>query len=157
MIGFFLFALSAPARAETPEEWIEISRHVHGDFGTLIAVGLRIGLDALYRLEAKPGEVNVTYIDGATAPCPCVADGIMIATRATPGHGTMQVALVHPRPGLVGVAIVSRGIGGKTLRYEIPDRLLPVLLERNKTLDRRGRYDSVMKLPDLYTVTVQDR
>src|SRR2546421_4201596 len=67
---------------ETPEEWIELGARIHGGFGSLIPLGIRIDVDALQRLDAKPPEVVVTYFDGEKAPCPCVADGIMIATGA---------------------------------------------------------------------------
>ena len=58
----------APARAETPEEWIALGARVHGAFGSLIPVGIRIGLDALQRLNAKPREVTVVYYDSDKAP-----------------------------------------------------------------------------------------
>jgi hypothetical protein len=55
-------ALSGPAvtiaRAETPEEWISLGTRVHGGFGAFIPVGIRIGIDALQRLNA--GIVTLT-------------------------------------------------------------------------------------------------
>jgi hypothetical protein len=41
------------ARAETPQEWIELGARVHGGFGAFIPLGIRIGLDALARLDAS--------------------------------------------------------------------------------------------------------
>ena len=50
----WILALMIPiaARAETPEEWITLGARVHGGFGSFIPVGIRIGLDALQRLDA---------------------------------------------------------------------------------------------------------
>jgi hypothetical protein len=48
-------ALIAPAavRAETPEQWITLGTRVHGGFGSFIPLGIRIGLDAVERLNAN--------------------------------------------------------------------------------------------------------
>lgn len=59
-LGVALLAASAiamSARAETPEELVTLGARVHGAFGAYIPVGIRIGLDALQRLDAKPREV----------------------------------------------------------------------------------------------------
>ncbi len=48
-------------RAETPEQWITLGARVHGAFGSFLPVGIRIGLDALKRLDAKPRGVTVVY------------------------------------------------------------------------------------------------
>lgn len=77
------------AMAETKDEWIALGARVHGGFGPFIPVGIRIGLDALERLKAPRHEVIVTYHDAGLPPCPCIADGIMIATQATPGQKTL--------------------------------------------------------------------
>jgi hypothetical protein len=66
-------------RAETPDEWVKLGRRVHGDFGSYIAVGIRIGLDAVKRLQAQPRDLKVTYQEGQNSPCPCVVDGMAIA------------------------------------------------------------------------------
>ena len=82
---------SSAVLAETPEEWIRLGSRVHGGFGSYIALGIRIGLDAMERLDAQPRDLKVTYQDGPNSPCPCVVDGIMIATVATPGQNSLQV------------------------------------------------------------------
>jgi hypothetical protein len=152
-LGGFLAPLTGTAA--TPVEWIRVSEQVYGEFNTFIAIGIRIGLDALQRLDAKPGDVHVTYINGAKTPCACVADGVMIATRATPGREAIDVARVFVRPDLMGAVIVSEYKTGKRLRYDIAAAHLPKLIEWNKTLDPAGRYSAVMKLPDPYTVSTQ--
>src|SRR5579864_8216976 len=92
------------ARAETPEEWVALGARVHGAFGSFIPVGIRIGLDALKRLDAQPRGVTVVYYSGSAAPCPCPVDGIAIATQSSPGQGTLQVAPEKAPEGLMGVA-----------------------------------------------------
>ena len=98
-------ALSA-GHAETPEEWIKLGARVHGGFGAFIPAGIRIGLDALEQLKAEPRGVTVTFYTGEKAPCPCIADGVMLATQASPGQGTLQVAAENAPPGLLAVVIV---------------------------------------------------
>jgi hypothetical protein len=82
----------SPARSETREQWIEWGARIHGGFGAFIPVGIRIGLDARERLKADARGLTVTYYSGEKPPCPCVADGIMIATQASLGQGTLQMA-----------------------------------------------------------------
>jgi FmdE protein associated with molybdenum formylmethanofuran dehydrogenase len=84
--------LSLPAWAETPNEWIELGARVHGAFGAFIPIGIRIGLDAKERIKAEARGLAVTYYTGEKAPCPCIADGVMLATNASPGQGTLVIA-----------------------------------------------------------------
>ena len=81
-----LILLSLPAQAETPAEWIELGARVHGAFGAFIPLGIHIGLDAKERIKAEPRGLTVTYYTGEKAPCPCIADGVMLATNASPGQ-----------------------------------------------------------------------
>ena len=74
------------ARAETPEQWVELLTRVHGGFGSFLPVGIRIGEDAMQRLNAKPRELSVVFYQGEGVPCPCPADGVMLAVGQ--GHGT---------------------------------------------------------------------
>jgi len=85
-LGAALLWQSPVAAQSTPEEWVQLGAHVHGGFGTFIALGIRIGEDAMKQLGAQPRELDVTYYDGVATPCPCAADGIMIATHASPGQ-----------------------------------------------------------------------
>ena len=48
-------------RGETPEEWVKLGARVHGGFGAFIPVGIRIGEDAMKRLNAQPRELSVVY------------------------------------------------------------------------------------------------
>src|SRR5499426_4414919 len=101
-----LILLSLPAQAETPTEWIALGARVHGAFGAFIPIGIRIGLDAKERIKAEPRGLTVTYYTGEKAPCPCIADGVMLATQASPGQGTLQVAAEKAPPGLLAVVVI---------------------------------------------------
>jgi len=139
-------------RAETPEEWVTLGARVHGAFGSFLPVGIRIGLDALKRLDAQPRGVTVVYYSGAKAPCPCPADGIAIATMASAGQGTLQVAPDKAPDGLMGVAVIRSKATGAGVKYTIAESWIPKLIDINKTYDPLGRYNAVMNAPDLFTV-----
>jgi hypothetical protein len=141
------------ARAETPEEWVKIGARVHGGFGAFIPVGIRIGEDAMKRLNAKPRELAVTYYSGEKVPCPCSVDGIMLALSASPGQRSVHVAAESSPPGTFLVAVIRPRNGGDGLRYIVPISFLPRLGEINRTIqDPLARYHAVMKLDGLFTV-----
>jgi formylmethanofuran dehydrogenase subunit E len=140
------------ARAETPEEWIRLGARVHGAFGAYIPVGIRIGLDALQRLDAKPREVTVLYYDSDKAPCACFADGIALATVATFGARTMRLAPEKAPDGAMAVVVVRNKKTGAAVKYTIADTWIPKLAEWNRTLDPRARYDEAMKAEGLFSV-----
>jgi hypothetical protein len=85
-------ACGNPSSAETPDEWIALGAHVHGAFGAFIPVGIKIGLDAVKRLNAKPRELTVLYYDSDSSPCACFADGVAIATHASVGQRTLTIS-----------------------------------------------------------------
>lgn len=143
---------ASAARAETPEEWIKLGTRIHGGFGPLIPVGIRVGLDALARLKAEPRSVTVTFYSGEKAPCPCIADGVMIATQASPGQGTLQVAAEKAPPGLLALIVVRERKGSASVRYTIKDEWLPKLLDWLKSRDPMGRYQAVMAADGLFEV-----
>ena len=149
-------AISITARAETPEEWVTLGARVHGAFGAYIPVGIRIGLDALQRLDAKPRGVTVLYFDSDKAPCACFADGIALATVATFGARTMQLAPEKAPEGAMAVVVVRNKRTGAAVRYTVADTWIPKLAEWNRTLDPRARYDEVMKAENLFTVAAEN-
>src|ERR1700722_11811225 len=102
------FALTLPvaAQAETRDEWIALGTRIHGAFGPFIPVGIRIGLDAAEKLKAGPRELSVVYYNGIKPPCPCVADGVMIATQASPGQGTMLISPDKAPDGSMAVIVI---------------------------------------------------
>lgn len=143
---------SLPVQAQTPEEWIALGRRVHGGFGTHIPTGIRIGLDAVKRLNAAPRELTVTFYDSEKAPCACIADGIMIATTASPGQRTLVIAAEKAPAGAMAMAVIRHRKTGAALRYTVSDTWLLKLAQWNRTLDERGRYDEVMKAEGLFEV-----
>jgi formylmethanofuran dehydrogenase subunit E len=142
----------SPARSETAEEWIRLGTRIHGGFGVLIPIGIRIGLDAGERLKSDPRGLSVTYHTGEKAPCPCIADGVMLATQASPGQGTLLVAPEKAPAGLYAVVVVRNRKSGEALRYTISDEWMPKIIEWNRTLDPAGRYDAAMKAEGLFQV-----
>jgi formylmethanofuran dehydrogenase subunit E len=152
-LGLTLFVVAVrQAQAETPDEWIALGTRVHGGFGTFIPVGIRIGEDALRRLGTDRRGVTVIYSSGPDAPCPCIADGIAIATEASVGQGTLQVTPDRSTAGTLGVVLIRDKKTGKGLRYTVPASLLPSLMQWNKTLDPLGRFKAVMGAPEQFEV-----
>ena len=86
ILAFAVVICGSPSNAETPDEWIALGARVHGAFGAFIPLGIKIGLDAVKRLNAKPRELTVLYYDNDSSPCACFADGIAIATYASVGQ-----------------------------------------------------------------------
>ncbi|HTO63197.1 MAG TPA: formylmethanofuran dehydrogenase subunit E family protein, partial [Bradyrhizobium sp.] len=126
---------------------------VHGGFGSFIPVGIRIGRDAMERLKAGPRELSVVYYSGDGVPCPCAADGVMLATTASPGQETLQVAAEKSPPGTFAVVVIRPRKGGDGLKYTVPIAWLSRLGEINRTVAiPLDRYHAVMSAPDLFTV-----
>jgi hypothetical protein len=140
------------AHAETPEQWIALGARVHGAFGSFIPLGIKIGLDAVERLKAKPRELTVLYYDSDASPCACFADGVAIATQASVGQRTLTIAAQKAPPSDAAVIVIRPRQGGPGYKYTIPASALAKLGPMNKNLDPRGRYDAVMASHDLYEV-----
>ncbi len=140
-------------RAETPDEWVKLLSRVHGGFGSFLPVGVRIGEDAMKRLNAKPRELTVLFYQGEGTPCPCAADGVMLAVYASPGQGTLQIASEKSPRGSFAMVVIKPREGGAGLKYTVPISLMPKLDEINRTTeDPLSRYNAVMAIPDLFTV-----
>jgi FmdE protein associated with molybdenum formylmethanofuran dehydrogenase len=148
-----LTATWSTAHAETPAEWITLGTRVHGAFGSFLPVGIRIGLDALARLDAKPREVTVLYYDSDKAPCACVADGVAMATVATVGQRTLEISPQKAPAGALAVVVVRSKTTGKAVKYAVPESWIGGLIEINRNYDPAGRYDEVMKANGLFEVT----
>ena len=152
-----LALLTQPARAhdgpiaETPpverDLWISLGSRVHGGFGSLVAVGIRIGEDARQRLLASPRELDVTYYSGMAAPCPCVADGIMIATYTSPGQRSLRVASEPAAGGEFGRTVIVHKPTNRGLEYVIPQASAPAILSANKGTPV-ARWDAIMTMPE---------
>jgi formylmethanofuran dehydrogenase subunit E len=145
--------VTMPARAETPEQWVVLLTRVHGGFGSFLPVGIRIGEDAMKRLNAKPRELDVTFYQGEGTPCPCAADGVSLAVYASAGQGTLHIGPEKSPPGTFAVVIVKPRKGGEGLKYTVPMSVTAKLGEINSAIpDPLGRYDAVMAIQDLYTI-----
>ena len=151
-VALIACCLTASARAESPEEWVQLGARVHGAFGSFIPVGIRIGLDALKRLNAQPRGVTVVYYSGPKSPCPCPADGIAIATMASVGQNTLHVAPEQAPEDTMGVAIIRSKATGAGFKYTIAASWIPKLIAINKKYDPMGRYDAVMSAAGLFSV-----
>ena len=137
--------------AESKEEWITLGARIHGAFGPFIPVGIRIGLDAVDKLKADPRGLTVTYYNGTKPPCPCVADGVMIATQASPGQGTLQISPDKAPEGAMAIIVIKNRKTGEGLKYTIADEWLPRILGWIKS-DPSARYDSAMSAEGLFQV-----
>ena len=148
-----VLAMGIPARAETPQEWVRLLTRVHGGFGSFLPVGIKIGEDAMQRLKAKPRELTVTFYQGDGTPCPCAADGVMLAVYASPGQGTLQIAPEKSPAGTFAMVMIRPRKGGAGLKYTVPMAIMPKLDEINRTVqDPLGRYKAVMGLPNVFSV-----
>ena len=149
----FVCASLATARAETPEQWVTLLTRVHGAFGSFLPVGIRIGEDAMKKLNAKPRELEVTFYQGAGTPCPCAADGVSLAVYASAGQGTLHIAAEKSPPGTFAVVVIKPHKGGDGLKYTVPMSVMAKLGQINNTIqDPIGRYNAVMAIDDLYAV-----
>ena len=152
-VALLMLLSGASAQAETPEEWVKLGARVHGGFGAFIPVGIRIGEDAMKRLNAQPRELAVTYYSGEGVPCPCSVDGVMLAVGASPGQGSVQVAAEKSPPGTFAVVIIRLRKGGDGLKYTVPMSVMPKLGEINKTIqDPLARFNAVAALGEFFTV-----
>ncbi len=148
------FLAPATASAETKEEWIAWGARIHGAFGPFIPVGIQIGLDAMDKLKPGPRDLTVTYYNGTKPPCPCVADGVMIATHTSPGQGTLLISPEKAPDGMMAVIVIKNKKSGEALRYSITDEWLPKILGWLKA-DPSARYDTAMSAEGLYQVVTE--
>ena len=146
-----LIALTS-AQGESPEEWVKLGARVHGGFGAFIPVGIRIGEDAMKRLNAQPRELSVVYYSGEGVPCPCSVDGDARAKRKPrarfcPRCGG-EVATRHVRGGCHPATQGRRGV-------EIHGADVPHGQTRRDQPHHSGSaraYKAVMGIGDLFVV-----
>jgi hypothetical protein len=74
----------------------------------------------------------------------------MIATKASPGQGTLQVAPEKAPAGLLAVAVIRNRKTGEGVCYTIKDEWLPQILGWNRTYEPAGRYDAAMKAVEIF-------
>ncbi len=127
--------------------FIQLGEAVHGGFGPLIALGIRLGDDAMKMLGAGPRQIDVTYFAGPTAPCPCVVDGIMLVSASSPGQGTLRVAAEKAADDQHGRVVIRHRTSGRTVEYVIPASINPFIREALKSPPDK-RWDLVMEAPE---------
>jgi hypothetical protein len=155
-LAFALLATPASAHPHSPlgdksksnrDYFIQLGEAVHGGFGPLIALGIRIGDDAMKQLGAGPRQVDVTYFSGRDAPCPCAVDGIMLVTASSPGQGTLRVASEPAAEGQYGRVVVKHRRTGRTVEYTIPPTVAALVAE-GMTGGPEKRWQIIMDAPD---------
>jgi formylmethanofuran dehydrogenase subunit E len=122
------------ARAETPQEWITLGSRARR-LQQLHSGGYSHRNRRLAAAHAKPREVTVVYYDSDKALCACTADGIAIATQATVGRRTFKISSESAPEGVAAMIVVRHKRTGQAVVYTVSDRWLPMLAERNRTLD----------------------
>jgi formylmethanofuran dehydrogenase subunit E len=136
--------VEAPPRRAAGEDWITLGTRVQGEFDSYTALGIRIGLDALEQLQTARGEVDITLFDGPLTRCPCAADGLMLATGATPGRETFRVDAAWAGEDDFALIVVRDRKSGRTMRCTVPlnvrelldrwNRLAPAFLAEARVL-----------------------
>ena len=141
-----LFCSLQNANAQTPQQWVEWGDRAHGGFGSLIAYGIRIGLDAMDRLDAERRELDVVFTDGPQSPCACIADGVAIAVSASLGQRTLSMNPERTAEGELGRVHFTHRETGRTLTYVLPQSALPLMQAINREEVVVERFDAVMEL-----------
>jgi FmdE, Molybdenum formylmethanofuran dehydrogenase operon len=132
---------------ENRDYWIERGAQIHGGFGSLIALGIRIGDDAMRVLEAERRELDVSYTSGKSAPCPCVAIVTTMMPSATQGQGTLRVMAEPAENGAFGRVVFRHRKTGKIAEFIIPDSVQPLMQAAN-TQPPDIRWAMVMDAPE---------
>ncbi len=141
-----LFFSVQNANAQSPQQWVEWGDRVHGGFGSLIAYGIRIGLDAMERLDADRRELDVVYTDGPQSPCPCIVDGIAIAVSASVGQRTLSIDPERTAEGELGRVQFTHRESGRKLTYVLAQSAMPLMEAINRDEVGVDRFEAVMKL-----------
>lgn len=134
-----------PLPGESAEDWVLLGTKLHGGFGSYIALGVHIGLDARERLGAPPRSYDVTLQNGKAAPCACLADGLQLSTGATPGRGSLHVLPGLAAGDVFAVVTIRERTSGRTLTYTVPG-------EARELLDEWNKIPAAERLPALRTV-----
>lgn len=139
----------------TVQDWVSWGEVVHGGFGSHIALGIRIGQDALKRLDAKRRDVEVIVTEGAKAPCACVADGLTVATAASAGQRSLSVLPKSADDSFMVTVEVRKKKSEKAVTYRIPAAAQAALGNMNIGKTPAERFALVMSAPEatLYSIT----
>lgn len=143
------------AASVSAQDWVAWGEVVHGGFGSHIALGIRIGQDALKRLDAKRRDVEVIVTEGAKAPCACVADGITVATAASAGQRSLTVLPKSADDSFMALVEVRKKKSEKAIVYRVPASAQAPLGNMNIGKSPAERFALVMAAPEalLYSWT----
>jgi hypothetical protein len=133
--------------ASNRDYFIQLGEAVHGGFSPLIALGIRIGDDAMKTLGAGPRQVDVTYFAGPEAPCPCVVDGIMLVTATSPGQATLRVSAEKAGESEHGRVRIFHRRSGRAVEYIIPASIDVLVTDAAKGGPDR-RWSVIMDAPE---------
>jgi hypothetical protein len=78
IVAVLLLLLPLTAEAETPEEWITLGARVHGAFGAFIPLGIKIGLDAVKRLNTRRSSWPMSSARFASVAINCVVASLAV-------------------------------------------------------------------------------
>lgn len=152
LVVLVLLVQASPLAAQTPEQWADWGGRVHGGFGSMIAWGIRVGLDAAEELGAERRQVAVEYLDALDAPCACVADGIAIAVSASVGQRTLTVVRQELPAGVLGRVTFTHRTTGTSITWDLPSAAMGPMDEVNRDFRGAERFNAVMAMEsaDLY-------
>ena len=153
IVGIFL-AHHACSRArpapETPEEWVALGARVHGFFGGFIPAGIRVGLDALERLKAKPRTLYRQVLEGREGRVPVHARRRHARHQRQPGQGTVAIAPDPAPAGIYAVIVIRDRKTGEGVKYTVAEEWQWKMIGWNKE-EPLARYDDAMKADGLFT------
>ena len=140
------FMTATPLAGQTPEQWAEWGGRVHGGFGSMIAWGILVGLDASETLDAERRQLAVEFIDSPDAPCACVADGIAIAVSASVGQRTLSVVQEPLPPEMIGRVKFTHRTTGRSVSYDLPTAAMVEMDRVNREHRGADRFNAVAAL-----------
>lgn len=155
----FAQSFTGAASAYSAKEWVTLGEALHGGFGSHIAAGIRVGEDALRMLKSQRRDVDVVVTEGGNAPCACIADGVALATSASPGQRSLTVLPKSQDTSFLAVIEIRNRRNGETAVYRIPDSAMEPLAKMNPGTPAEDRFHRVMAMPapQLYSMTLQPR
>lgn len=151
--------LASPVSSHSTREWVMLGEALHGGFGTHIAVGVRIGEDALRVLKSQRRGVEVIVTEGRNAPCACVADGVALAVSASPGQRSLTVLPKSQDASFLALVEIRNRASGDVVVYRIPESAMEPLLKMNMGASPEDRFERVMGMPvsQLFSLTLQPK
>lgn len=117
------------------EEWNAalLASELHRHLGIYSILGVKMGIRAREILDAGVDELRVTSLAGSEPPLSCLTDGLQVATGATLGRGTVEVAPGESAPAAVFV------MDGRRVRLELePSVSARIGADIKSTIDKYG-------------------